>query len=191
MKRIILFVALTVFSLGASGQSKLIYSHQDSDGSHSFGTSDIIVRSGLSDRHPMLVSLLASESEQGWSYYINIAVPELVSRAVPEGSILLVRAKSGEVLELANDLTEVQSRDFVGRWVEGMASKIYDNKASYPVTREQLVLLSSGVTKVRMQLSGEFFDTEYKKDKFGAAVKAHLSIIEDAIASCADIKSRF
>lgn len=192
MKKLVIAVCLILSALVAQGQSKLIYQDRDANtGFRSFGTSDVIVRNGMTDRHPLKVSLLAVETSDGWSYSLNISVPELTSRAVPEGSILLLRAKSGDVFEFANTLTEAQSRDWVGQWIEGTASKTYDNKASYVITREQLVALSSGVLKLRMQLSGESFDTEYKKDKFGAVIKAHLASIDSGISSGSDLRSDF
>lgn len=192
MKKIVLSLALMMCALISWGQSQLIYKDQDAKtGLRSFGTSDIIVRNGMTDRHPLKVSLLAVESLQGWYYSLNISVAELTSRAVPEGSILLLRAKSGEVFELTNTLSEAQSRDWVGQWIEGTASKTYDNKASYVITREQLVALSSGVLKLRMQLSGGSFDTEYKKDRMGAAIKAHLAAIDSGISSGSDLRSDF
>lgn len=192
MKKIVLSLALMMCALISWGQSQLIYKDQDAKtGLRSFGTSDIIVRNGMTDRHPLKVSLLAVESLQGWSYSLNISVAELTSRAVPEGSILLLRAKSGDVFELANTLSETQSRDWVGQWIEGTASKTYDNKASYIITREQLEALSSGVLKLRMQLSGGSFDTEYKKDRMGAAIKAHLAAIDSGISSGSDLRSGF
>lgn len=192
MKKIVLSLALMMCALISWGQSQLIYKDQDAKtGLRSFGTSDIIVRNGMTDRHPLKVSLLAVESLQGWSYSLNISVAELTSRAVPEGSILLLRAKSGDVFELANTLSETQSRDWVGQWIEGTASKTYDNKASYIITREQLDALSLGVLKLRMQLSGGSFDTEYKKDRMGEAIKAHLAAIDSGISSGSDLRSGF
>ena len=173
MKKLVIVFCLILSAFVASGQSKLVYQNQDAKtGFRSFGTSDVIVRTGMTDRHPLKVSILAVESAKGWSYSLNISMSELTSRAVPEGSILLLRAKSGDVFEFANTLTEAQSRDWVGQWVEGTASKTYDNTASYIVTRQQLETLAAGVLKLRMQLSGSSFDTEYKKafascDEFG------------------------
>ena len=193
MRRIIICILAGVLSaFAASGQSKIVYQNQDAEtGFRSFGTSEIVVRTGMTDRHPLKVGLLAVESSQGWSYTLEITLPELVSRAVPEGAILLLRTKSGEVFELANILSESVSRDWVGTWIEGTASKTYDNKAGYPVTREQLEALSSGVLKLRMQISGGSFDTEYKKEKLGAVIWEHLLTISSAISSGSDLRSGF
>lgn len=192
MKKFIVAVCFLLSVVAASGQSKLIYQHHDAkSGLRSFGTSDLIVRNGMTDAHPFKVSILAVETPTGWSYSLNIAVSEFTSRAVPEGSMLLLRAKSGEVFEFANTLNEFQSRDLVGQRMEGVARRIFYNKASYMITREHLETLSSGVLKLRMQLSGEVFDTEYKRDRLGAAIKAHLDSIDSGMSMGSDLKSNF
>ena len=104
---------------------------------------------------------------------------------------MLLRTKSGEVLELKNSLNEAQSRDVVGEWIQGTANKTYDNKASYPVTLGQLQAISEGVSKVRLQLNGEYFDSDYKKDKFGSAVKDQLFVIEEYINTGGDLRQGF
>ena len=192
MKRFIVALCSLLFAVTASGQSELVFSAQDAQsGLRSFGTSEIVVRNGMTDRHPLKVSLLAVETPMGWQYSLYIAVAELISREIPEGSLLLLRAKSGEVFEFANTLDAAHSRDWVGQWIEGTASKTYYNKAGFEITREQLAALSSGVLKLRMQLSGEVFDTEYKRDRFGSAIKAHLAAIDSGISMGSDLRSDF
>lgn len=192
MKRFIISLCFQLSVVVAFGQSKLIYQDQDAKtGLRYLATSDVIVRNGMTDRHPLKVSLFAMETSQGWLYSLDVTVPELISRAIPKGNILLLRTKSGEVFEFENILSETQSKDWVGKWIEGTASKTYDNKASYRVTREQLEALSSGVVKVRMQLSGEVFDTEYKKDRLGSVIKAHLASIDSGISTSSNLRSDF
>lgn len=195
MKKYILKLALLIASAvtgAAQNSSQILLNTQNAEsGLRNLGTSDIIVRNGLADRHPLKVSLIAAETSTGWSYTIYIAVSELVSSAVPEGGLLLLRTKSGEVLEFSNFLTKYQSIDAVGRWIEGTASKIYDNMAAYRVTREQLELISTGVIKLRMQVGGGSFDTEYKKDRFGAAIATHLRVIDAEISRNPDIRGDF
>lgn len=192
MRRLIISLYFMLSVVMVSGQSKLIYQEQDAKTDlRTFATSEVIVRNGITDRHPMKVSLFAMETTQGWIYSLDIALPELISRAIPKGGILLLRAKSGEVFEVENILSEERSKDWVGQWIEGTASKTYDNRASYRVTREQLEALSSGVLKVRMQLSGEVFDTEYKKDRLGSVIKAHLAALDSGIMSDSNLRSDF
>ena len=191
MKRILVLCALTL-SMCAFAQPRLILQNQDPiSGYTSLGTSDVIVRNGMADRHPLKVSILATQISDSWVYSLEIAVSEFTSKAIPEGGIFLIRTLSGNVYELANTRTEAESRDRVGTWIEGTSSKVYYNRASYPVTREQLEDISSGVSKIRMQLLGSTFDTEFKKDKLGAAVGSFLTLIDSVILSGSDIRSDF
>ena len=179
-------------SFSAKAQSELLMNRQDpATGLRGLATTPVVVRNGMTDRHPLNVALLAGETPDGWMYTLEVEVVEFVSRAVPKDAIMLLRTKSGEVIELKNDLDEAASRDWVGQWIEGTTSKTYRNRASYIVTREQLRAISEGVIKLRLQLSGEYFDTEYKKDRLGFVVKEHLTVIDAAIASGSDVRSDF
>lgn len=192
MKRCIILYLLVLASFSAKAQSELLMNRQDpATGLRGLATTPVVVRNGMTDRHPLNVALLAGETPDGWMYTLEVEVVEFVSRAVPKDAIMLLRTKSGEVIELKNDLDEAASRDWVGQWIEGTTSKTYRNRASYIVTREQLRAISEGVIKLRLQLSGEYFDTEYKKDRLGFVVKEHLTVIDAAIASGSDVRSDF
>ena len=192
MKGFIFSVLFALAAWSASAQSHLIMNRQDpATGLRGLATNSVIVRNGMTDRHPLNVALLAGQSPEGWAYSLEVELVEVVSRAVPKGGILLLRTKSGEVIELKNDLDEARSRDFVGEWIQGTASRTYRNRASYEVTREQLAAISEGVVKIRLQLGGETFDTEYKKDRLGAVIGSHLAAIDAEIAKWSDIRADF
>lgn len=191
MKKIIIVIALLIGAATVHAQtSKILFNSQEpTTGLNCMGTSDIIVRNGFTDRHPLKISILAVETSKGWTYSLEVAVYELISSAVPEGGVLLIRTKNDEVIELTNKLSETQSTDYVGQWIEGTASKTYYNKGAYSVTREQLEMIAGGVQKIRMQIGSGVFDTEYKKDRMGAAVAAHLAALDAAEAK--DIRADF
>lgn len=195
MKKSLLLVLLgAILTIGAAAQpiTRVVVNNQDpKTGLHTLLTSSTIVRTGFTDRHPLRVSVMASERRAGWEYTIYVELADLVSRAIPEGAALLLRTKSGEVFELVNILTEYESKDIVGVWIEGTASKTYYNKAAYTVTEEQLETISEGVVKIRFQTSSGSFDTEYKKDKLGAAIAEQLHVLREAIAQSSDIRSGF
>lgn len=193
MKKFVLVLALALSALAVQAQESVITlsSHNPATGLRTFGTSDALVRNGMTDRHPLKVSIVAYEGAEGWRYDLRVAVTELLSHAVPEGGVLLLRTKSGEVVELANTLDAVSSRDYVGQWIGDTAQKMYYNVGMYPVTRAQLEAIASGVVKLRMQIGGGSFDTEYKKERLGAAVAAHLSALDAAFAGPDDLRSDF
>ena len=191
MKRFIILLALSLCALSAAAQSQLIMKTQDAQaGLKTLLTSETIVRNGFADRHPLKVAVLAVQTPD-WKYSLQVAVSETVSRAVPKSGVILIRTKSGQIYELVNTLEESQSRDYVGKWIEGTAIKTYENRASYAVTREQLEDIAAGVLKIRMQLSDGAFDTEYKKEKFGEAVQMHLSVIDAEISAGSDLRQGF
>lgn len=191
MKRFIVLLVLLLCALSAVAQSRLIMKKQDAQsGRRTLATSEILVRNGMSDRHPLKVGVVAVQAPD-WKYSLQVAVSETVSRAVPFSGVMLIRTKSGQTYELVNTLKEVDSRDFVGKWIEGTAIKTYENRASYAVTREQLDDIANGVVKIRMQLSDGAFDTEYKKEKLGEAVKAHLVVIDAEISMGGDLRQGF
>ena len=192
MKKFILSLLLALSCLLALGQSRIIVDRVDSDtGLRTVATSEISVRNGMADKHPMLVGIIAQQSPRGCEYFLQVAFNEFESRAVPVNGVMLIRTAAGEVLELNNVLQERDSRDFVGSVVQGAGLITYRNTASYRVTMEQLRAIASGVVKVRVETASGPFDTIYKKDPLGDAVTTHLAVLLPAISKKNDIKSDF
>ena len=192
MKKYILSLALALSCLTALAQSRVIVDRVDSDtGLRTVATSDLPVRNGMADKHPMLVGIIAQQSSGSCEYFLHVTLTEFESRAVPFKGVMLIRTASGEVLELSNTLQELDSRDFVGSVVQGTGLITYKNSASYRVTLDQLRSMSAGVVKIRVETASGSFDTIYKKDPFGDAVTAHLAVLLPAISKKNDIKSDF
>lgn len=187
---VFLFCCLCV---NAQNESRIVINDLNPEtGCRGLSTSAILVRNGMSDKYPLQVCLIAdNESPNGWQYTMRITVTQLESLAIPKGGVLLLRTSSGEVIELANNLDSYLSRDPLGTWVEAASVMIYNNAGHYPVTREQLESIAAGVVKIRMQIGGNTFDTEYKKDRLGAAVSAHMAVIDKAISEVSDIREGF
>lgn len=197
MKRIVLALALIIaLSTSAFAQqpvSDIIVNSQDPQtGLRALATNDMILRSGFSDRHPIGLALTAIETSNGWRYSLVISVAETVSRPIPEGSLLLVKLSTGEVLEFANHLDDLTSQDFEGRVPEGSTVIVYNNSGSYHISMEDLVKIGrTGVQKIRIQHSTGYYDTEYKKDQWGKVITAHVTAIQGAIRQNKDIRSDF
>lgn len=192
MKKYVLSIALALSCLVTLAQSRIMVDRLDSDtGIRTVATSDLPVRSGMSDKHPMLVGLIAQQSQGACDYLLHVTFTEFESRAVPVNGVMLIRTASGEVLELSNILQELDSRDFVGSVVQGTGLITYKNSASYRVTLDQLRSMSAGVVKVRVETASEPFDTIYKKDPFGDAIAAHLAVMVPAMSKKKDIKRDF
>lgn len=196
MKRFILLVWACIIAAAAHAQavtSEVIYNSQDPEtGLRTLGTNSVLIRNGVTDRHPLQVGLLALETSAGWMYTINLTLLENTSRALPKGGLLMIRTSSGEVLEFTNLLAETTSQDFVGRYVEESGTMIYENKGGYEASLEQLVKLGrSGVLKIRVQTLDGYFDTEYKKEQWSKVISAHVKTLQGAIRQNKDIRSDF
>ena len=165
MKKIILTLALALAAFSASAQ----YATTEGDGFRFVATKHKVIRTGMTDRHPFEVSITAAQNPENeeWNYSLLIGVMELISHAIPEGGVLLIKTTDGAVIELANQFDDLKSRDYEGRAVPGTAMRTYVNHGSYPITLEQLGEIATGVVKIRLQHSGEVVESNYKKDKWG------------------------
>lgn len=164
------------------------------DGIRFVGSTSEFVRTGISDKHPLRISVTAvfNPVTQKWEHQLMIGVSSLVSEAIPEGAAILIRTGSGAVIESCNTLDEMTSRDFQGQVVPGTSLVTYVNTASYPLSEEELAKIArEGVKKVRIQLVGEYIDSEYKKDKWGSVLLGQLAELSAAKKSSGDIREDF
>lgn len=196
MKKLAVLAACLLLSFSASAQAViseiLVNSFDPQTGLRSLATDQAVVRNGMTDRNPIKVGLMAVELPDGWHYSLSVAVTEYVSRAIPEGAILLIKTSKGEVIELKNTLDEITSQDFSGEVVTGSSVLVYENRANYQITQEQLMTIGrTGVQKIRLQRAGDYFDTEYKKDQWAKVISAHLLAVQAEIRKDKDIRSDF
>ncbi len=196
MKKLAVLAACLLLSFSASAQAViseiLVNSFDPQTGLRSLATDQAVVRNGMTDRNPIKVGLMAVELPDGWHYSLSVTVTEYVSRAIPEGAILLIKTSKGEVIELKNTLDEITSQDFSGEVVAGSSVLVYENRANYQITQEQLMTIGrTGVQKIRLQRAGDHFDTEYKKDQWAKVISAHLLAVQAEIRKNKDIRSDF
>lgn len=189
MKRLAIVFALALLSFRASAQ----FTRTESDGFRTVGTKSEWIRTGMTDRHPLHVSITASlNPETGvWHHALSIGVSSLVSEAIPVGSVLLIRTKDGDVIELNNSLDALTSQDFKGTLIAGTSMVSYINQAMYDISEDDLRKLSSGVQKVRVQLASEAHDAIYKKDKWSAVLGPMLSELDELKNKPSDVREGF
>lgn len=164
------------------------------DGFRFTGSKAEWVRTGFTDKHPLQIGLTAYQNpETGeWAYSLSIGVSSPVSEAIPVGAALLIRTGTDEVIESYNTLEELESRDFKGRIVEGTSLITYTNEGMYPISRDNLLKISEqGVKKARLQLVGESFDSEYKKDKWSRVIQEALVELDSAMQQSGDVREGF
>lgn len=188
MKKITFIIALLLVAFSASAQ----YATTEGDGFRFVATKHQVIRTGFTDRHPFEVSITAALNPDNneWSFSLLIGVMEMVSRAVPEGGVLLIKTMDGTVIELANKYDELRSRDYEGRVASSTSIKTYVNHGSYPITKEQLSALAAGVQKIRLQHSGDVVESNYKKDKWGEPLSEMIQEL-DGLINQGDIREGF
>lgn len=197
MKRVAIvatiIVALSVSAFAQVPVSKIIMNaHDPETGMRSIGTEYTAIRGGFTDEHPIELGMIALETSSGWVYSLQLTVAELVSRALPEGGILLIKTTKGDIIELTNHCTELSSQDIEGDLISGTSSFVYHNRASYFITTEQLTKIGrEGVQKIRIQTKTGHYDTEYKKDQWGKVISAHIWAIQAEANKKTDIRSDF
>lgn len=190
MKALVLAAIVAAFlSVDALGQSY----DSIADGIRTIASKSEWVKSGMADRHPLKLSVVAMQNlESGqWHHSLSLGVSSMISEAIPEGAILLIRTLSGDVIELKNSLDALTSQDFKGTLVAGTAIVTYTNQAMYDISEEDLSKLSGGVQKVRVQLAGETFDTEYRKDKWAAVLGPMLAELQALKNKPSDVREGF
>ena len=197
MKRIVLAVAVifaAVISASAQVQvSKIIMnSHDPETGRRVIGTEEKFIRGGFTDEHPIRLGMLAFEEPSGWVYTIHLAVAELISRAFPKGSLLLIKTTQGNIIELTNHCAESSSQDIEGDLISGTTSFVYHNRASFIITTDQIMKIGrEGVQKIRVQTKTGYYDTEYKKDQWAPIISAHIKAIQTEVQKKSNIYSGF
>lgn len=190
MKALVLAaVVAALLSVDAFGQSY----DSTADGIRTIASKSEWVRSGMSDRHPLKLSVVAMQNPKSgqWHHSLLLGVSSTISEAIPEGAILLIRTLSGDVIELKNSLDALTSQDFKGTIVAGTTIVTYTNQAMYDISEEDLRKLSGGVQKVRVQLSGETFDTEYRKDRWALVLGPMLAELQALKNKSSDVREGF
>lgn len=190
MKALVLAaVVAALLSVDAFGQSY----DSTADGIRTIASKSEWVRSGMADKHPLQLSVVAVQNPDSgqWHHSLSVGVSSMISEAIPEGAILLIRTRSGDVIELKNSLDALTSQDFKGTIVAGTTIVTYTNQAMYDISEEDLRKLSGGVQKVRVQLAGETFDTEYRKDRWAPVLGPMLAELQALKNKSSDVREGF
>ena len=96
---------------------------------------------------------------------------------------MLIKTPSGDVITLdefanktlADNIGHVQS-------VGGIVVKTFTINLSYLLTKEQIDQLLSGITKIRIELNGDNYEKEWKKDKISSFLSKEYKVLNDAVA---------
>lgn len=99
----------------------------------------------------------------------------------PADAKILFKKKDNSVVELTSLYSEVTQQ----------GNNKYQPTAFYPISQKDLVSLFEGITKIRVavatidkngNISTDYLDKEFKKDKLGAALKKCYELVESTTA---------
>lgn len=110
---------------------------------------------------------------------------------ISKGGTMLLKLSDNSVIELhAIIASEGKVRDI--HTVNGFTFSDYSIRPSFEVTPEQLGdIIAKGVKKIRIEVSPDFYDKEFKKDKVGAALAEKKSVLLNAIAKPKSMREGF
>ena len=126
-------------------------------------------------------------NEADTAYFVAICINMMGAASIPDDGRMLLRTKSGEVIELYNSAsTKFQMvKDYgttttaytVGRYITVKSQKnsltVNQVIGYYPVEESTLTKLFDGVTKVRIELTVKKYEKEFGKDKVGKELEKH------------------
>lgn len=122
-------------------------------------------------------------------YFIRGRMEENSYHNFPCNCKLLLKSINGEIVELTSVLSEFSYREpHLFSTITPINGLIWEPIAYYPITKEQLLTLFSGITKIRVEVLSynkeadvpfvDYPELEFKKDKMGKQFKEMFDNIE-------------
>ncbi|MCD8305492.1 MAG: hypothetical protein LUC49_02365 [Prevotella sp.] len=184
MKKILLTFVLSFISCLALPvmAQKIILDEVDSKLNMRTTLTDAIICRSFTDRLVLRVSLESIIEEGDTTLLLGMSINGGNPMRVEKGGRLLIRLGDDSVLELEASSEE---KDNIGQVSTsgGTIIKQYYVHPSYPIEKEQLFdMMNYGVKKVRLEMTPDYYDKEFPKDKIGAAVTKLYSVLWGAIS---------
>lgn len=169
--RKLLFIAFYLASSLAIN-AQVIRINKTRDGIRTVVTEETICRS-MTDKNVLAVSLCAivNEEKHDTIYAIKTHITGSNPLEVSENSPMLIRLMDDTVMELSALVGDKEMvRDVIV--VNNFVTHTYDISPLFKATPEQITAISKiGVKKIRIDVSPEMYDKEFKKDKIGSALR--------------------
>ena len=121
------------------------------------------------DKRDFFVKLITTQCDSTRIYAVLFQLYSYVDFSFSEGSKLLVKTMSDEVLTLKCTSNNPTYKQFVQIFF--VPTTRYYCTVGYNLTEEELNKMIFGIKKLRFEVTGETFQYEYKKDKIGKYLK--------------------
>lgn len=172
-----LMLLLVMLIAGTSAYAQKI----ETDDTESNGTRYIFCSKenvgGFSDKIKLFIGLGYMKPADGdGNYFLSVKLNCGEVTKIHKGGRMLIKTINGSVIELstlAAGSDEMQTISGINIWTV---------TAQYPITSEQIQQLSSGISKVRIELAdSKSYDKEWKKDKIGKYISKEYTLITTAL----------
>lgn len=125
-----------------------------------------------------------------WALLVQFS--DLRSFTIPQGGLMLIKLADDSVIELRQQYPAGDTADIVGEYNAAANMRIHTMKGSYGITEEQLhAIAGSTIKKIRVECDLDTFDTNYKKDKVGAAIRGGYNAVNGAASANKNVRSDF
>ena len=189
MKKMFFLLALSSIWVNLAYSQTISSDEVNSEGiRHIHGSLE--VARDFKDREVFFVGLSAMQIDTIYNYFLHVKVIEIGPYSIPKEAVLLLKTNSGEVITLhAMCDSDASVRDVHS--VNGYAYSDYSTIATYPITKQQLLLLINGVSKIRQETLTGTHNKEYNKDKIGKILKEEYEMISKALLTPKSIYDGF
>lgn len=181
MRKLIYFLTLVLMTASASAQK--IVDDRVTDGGLRLVSCESKPFRSMSDKTVLSIGMSASVKDGDIKYFLDVTLQSSEPISAPAGARMLIKTPSGDVITLdefanktlADNIGHVQS-------VGGIVVKTFTINLSYLLTKEQIDQLLSGITKIRIELNGNNYEKEWKKDKISSFLSKEYKVLNDAVA---------
>jgi hypothetical protein len=180
LQKYMLLIALLVNSI--TGMAQVISYDKTRDGIRLVATEETVCRS-MTDRLVLAVSLVAcvDEEKNDTTYSLITHITGSTPLEVSKNAPMLIKLMDDTVIELKAELGDKEMvRDIIV--VNNFVTHSYDINPYFAVTPEQLkAIIKTGVKKIRIDVSPEMYDKEFKKDKVGSVLRMKWAALKETL----------
>lgn len=178
------FLTFLLVIVCASSYAQGIAIDETKDGHRVISTEDVVCKGGFSDKIVLSVSLFSTIDEDKNEKSISLCTKLTGTNSFEANAEapMLIRLNDGTVLEFKSFSDAVKSEPNVQN-VNGIVIRSNSLTLMFAVTESQIEqIANTGVKKVRIGISPDMYDREFKKDKVGSAIKAQWQALKAAYA---------
>ena len=188
MKKNLILLSFLVLSFNVNAQS-IMSDEVNSEGIRHIHGSLEIARD-FKDKEVFSIGLSAIQIDSTEQFFLAVKVTEFSPYKVQQNSVLLLKPTMGDVITLyAMSNYDASVRDVHN--VNGYVYSDYYTVALYPISKQQVLQLIGGVSKIRQETFTGTHNKEYKKDKIGNIIKEEYILISKALRTKKDIYDGF